>query len=112
MKEWAEQKWFQLQCYYHYKTEMYDRSLTDMRSPYDKSEAYIVNSHNKQLSNIYAFNMFKQIRKIAEIHNLDGFIDKTDIFGNKYCYSVNGWINNYEHFDSNGELEWIKKYDI
>ena len=105
-----QQKWFQLLCYYHAKTELYDRSLTDMRSPYDKTEAYIGNMSVRSLSNKYAMSLYQQISKIADHYNLKDYIDKQDRFGNKMHYSAQGWIDTYNTLKEHGELDWINHW--
>ena len=47
IEEWEfknnyEDIYFLLHCLYNAKTELYDRTLTDMRSRYDPTEAFIV----------------------------------------------------------------------
>ena len=41
-----EDIYFLLHCLYNAKTELYDRTLTDMRSRYDPTEAFIDNGIN------------------------------------------------------------------
>ena len=40
-EQYYKDLWFKLCCFYHAQTELYDRSLTDLRSSYDKTESYI-----------------------------------------------------------------------
>ncbi|MBC5688097.1 hypothetical protein H8S37_04005 [Mediterraneibacter sp. NSJ-55] len=46
-------------CFYQAKCEIYDRSLTDLRSPYDKTEAFIV-GEAKKYSTHYAESLKKR----------------------------------------------------
>lgn len=50
-------------CFYYAKTELYDRELTNIRSLYDPTEAY-VEGENKKLSNKYALNLYLKIKQI------------------------------------------------
>ena len=57
---------FKLCCYYHAKTELYDRTLTDKRSRHDPTEAYLGNSTTRSLSNKYALELRERIIDFAE----------------------------------------------
>lgn len=78
-------------CEYMAKTELYDRSLTNCRSPWDKTEAFLDNPLVKKLSNEYAAQLRRYYSKLCggtwlfiqnEIHN-------------HTIYSAQMWINEY-----------------
>lgn len=52
-----EDIYFLLHCLYNAKTELYDRTLTDMRSRYDPTEAFI-DGWNKSKSNLYSRKLY------------------------------------------------------
>lgn len=85
----VKDKWFELLCYYHRQTETYDRSLTNLRSPYDQAEACISHPHIRNLSTNNAIYIRRLIDKIAIAEG----IQKDN---NKHIYlSAQGWINEY-----------------
>ena len=102
--EWYEDKWFELSCYYHYQTEMYDRSLTDMRSPHDPTEAYLCNSNIRSLSNANTFRSRKLIDNIAQTER----IQRNENRHNEL--SAQGWIDQYIELKNSGRLDWLNKY--
>ena len=70
-----EDIYFLLHCLYNAKTELYDRTLTDMRSRYDPTEAFI-NAYNKKWSDWYAINLYKKCYKCIELATLKPFNNK------------------------------------
>ena len=86
-----------LACFYMARTEEYDRSLSDIRSKHDPTEA-IVDSRYKKHSDRYAFycrkylyDMYPQFKKAMneEIHN-------------HINYSAQHWIDEYERLIGDG----------
>ena len=98
--------WYKLCVFYHAKTEMFDRGLTDLRSPYDPTEAYI-NGRARSYSNRYALNMKQFIDYVAEILHIKNH--RTNEF-NHYHYSAQRWINEYYRLKEIGEMDFIEKY--
>lgn len=101
-----EYLWYKLCVYYHAKTELYDRTLTDLRSPYDPTEAYI-DGRVRSYSNRYALNTRRFVDYVAKRlritnRNFNEF--------NNYNYSAQGWINEYYRLKENGEMDFIDKY--
>ncbi len=58
-------QYYEMACEYMAKTELYDRSLTNCRSPWDKTEAFLDNPRVKKLSNEYAAQLRKYYSKIC-----------------------------------------------
>lgn len=98
--------WYKLLCYYNAKTELFDRSLTDMRSKYDPTEAY-VSGDIRSFSNHYALKVRKFIMDVAIRFNIPKDIMKFNIFNYSH-YSAQGWINEYYRLEENGEMEFLK----
>ena len=78
-------------CEYMAKTELYDRSLTNCRSPWDKTEAFLDNPRVKRLSNEYAAQLRRYYSEICGgtwqfIHN--------EIHKHTN-YSAQMWVNEY-----------------
>lgn len=94
---------YKLFCYYNCVTELYDRSLTNLRSKHDPTEAYIT-GHVRCLSSAFAARKYKFICKIAEENKIE--ILGT---GNKYHLSAQGWIDEYKRLADNGEMDFILK---
>ena len=93
----ARKHWYELLCYYHATTEQYDRSLTDMRSPLDATEAWINgNPIVQKLSNVFARRCWNNVLNMARELNIPSYIVNEDRFGNKYHYSAQHWIDEYE----------------
>lgn len=105
--EEVEQIIFKLCCIYYAKTELYDRTLTDKRSRYDQTEAFLDDSKTRMLSNKYAIELREQILAFAE----NELNVRRDFFCKKlkeqslYHYSAQGWIDMYNHLKENGELK-------
>lgn len=81
-----------LACLYMGMTEEYDRSLTDMRSRYDSTEAFLYCSKIYSESNRYA----KAVRnKIIEDYHIPWKEIQSEI--HKYNnYSAQHWVDEYE----------------
>lgn len=84
-------------CFYQAMTELYDRELTDKRSPYDKTEAYI-SEKIKGSCEVYSQNLYKCIReyiwrKTKIPFNIERW--RKEI---RKRYSAQGWIDLFEHF--------------
>lgn len=95
--------WYKLCVFYHAKTEIFDRGLTDLRSPYDPTEAYITGSTRRQ-SNAFALNLYQFILFVAKKMNLN----KLNLHEfNYYRYSAQGWIDEYDRLKENGEMDFI-----
>lgn len=83
---------YSLACLYMEMTEEYDKSLTDMRSRYDPTEAFLYCKEIRLKSNRYAAFVRNKIMKDycilwKEIHN------KIHKHNN---YSAQHWIDEYE----------------
>ena len=61
-----EDIYFLLHCLYNAKTELYDRTLTDMKSRYDPTEAFI-DGWNKSKSNLYSRKLYDKCVKCIEL---------------------------------------------
>lgn len=88
--------YFKALVFYNAKTEIYDRSLTDMRSPYDYTEAYIIGDIRSK-SNSYAFRLYGILKQYIEI--------KTNKFD---TYLWNNLKRNYKYYTSQ---YWIDIYN-
>lgn len=103
---------FKLTCYYMAETELYDRTLTNDRSKYDNTEAFICNPTDRALSNKYALLIRKRITDIAE----NRFGISKDVLYKEFKnqirikkFSAQGWINQYNFLCENGEMDFIKE---
>ena len=101
--------YFKMHCLYNAKTELYDRSLTDMRDKYDPTSAYIGYSWEvRNASNYYAYSLYLWCKKVIvqktkrpfNIHTWRESIKKY------WNLSAQGWINLYEYLVENGEFDW------
>ena len=105
-----ERNVFKLCCYYHAKTELYDRTLTDKRSRHDPTEAHLDNSSTRSLSNKYALELREQIIDFAEKKlniRRDVFRKMFQEQSNCNHYSAQGWIDLYNCLIENGEMEFF-----
>lgn len=102
--------YFKMHCLYNAKTELYDKSLTDMRSRYDPTEAYIDTPNRvRKLSNQYAKLLYESCKKIIEAEtkvpfSRDLWQKSVSSYGN---LSAQGWIDMYEHMVKNCEFNWL-----
>ena len=99
--------WYKLCVYYHAKTELYDRTLTDLRSPYDPTEAYI-EGRVRKYSDKYAAEIRNFVLSIKK--QLGLFNRKLNDF-NHYRYSAQNWIDEYNRLVEYGEMDFIDKFD-
>lgn len=89
---------YQLACFYMAKTELYDRTLTSCRSPWDDTEAFIHQPYIRRLSMSYAANLRRYLRELCggtwqPIHNE---IHK------HHRYNAQMWVDEYNKFDREG----------
>lgn len=62
--------YFKMHCLYNAKTEIYDRTLTDMRDRYDPTSAYINCSYEvRSASNQYAYSLYLWCKKENNTRN-------------------------------------------
>ena len=87
--------------YYMAKTELYDRALTIMRSPYDSTEAFITDKFSRRLSNKYAITLSQKLHI--------GSIKKT-IHPSLLHMSAQWYIDVFNNLYENNELDFIEKY--
>lgn len=107
--------WFKLYCFYSAKTELYDRSLTDLRSPRDKTEAYTT-GENRYYSQMYAISLYRRIKQIALYYGISKeFVENDKLWreyffapNRNYRYSAQGWVDMYNHLVEIGEMDFIK----
>lgn len=78
-------------CEYKAKTELYDRELTNCRSPWDKTSAFLDSPRVKRLSNEYAAQLRKYYSEICggTWRFINNEIHKHNI------YTAQKWINEY-----------------
>lgn len=98
--------WFKLCCYYQATTESYDRELTDMRSPHDETEAYII-GENRKWSTAYSSEQYRNIMDIAAKLMIPESIIKENGMSCGCRFSAQGWIDQYEYLVSIGEMDFI-----
>lgn len=101
--------WYKLCVFYHAKTEIFDRGLTDLRSPYDPTEAYIVEDRIRSYSNKYALNMRQFIIYTADKLKISKDI-KANFNAAQFHFSAQGWIDEYNRLKSIGEMDFINEF--
>lgn len=84
-------------CFYQAMTELYDRGLTDERSSYDKTEAF-VSEKIKGSSAVYSQNLYKCIREYIWRKTKTPFDIERWRKEIRKRYSAQGWIDLFEHF--------------
>jgi hypothetical protein len=103
-----EYLWYKLLCFYHAQTELYDRTLTDLRSPYDPTEAFIT-GECRSLSNWFSKKMYDFIRRVAFELRIPNSVISKEGFGNRYNYSAQHWIDEYNRLVNHGEMDFIEE---
>ena len=103
--------YYKVRCYYNAQAELYDRTLTDEREPWDNTSAFIYNGYIRKLSNEYAIHLYRFCKRVLSLQdphqNFDYNMWKST---NNNKYKAQYWIDEYERLKSNGELDFIKKY--
>lgn len=99
--------WYKLCVWYYANTELYDRQLTNLRSPYDPTEAYLY-KELKSFSRINAKATREFIDDIAEELNISYDIRSTGLHGDHHHYSAQRWIDEYYSLVDAGEMDFIK----
>lgn len=111
--------YFLVRCLYNAKTELYDRTLTDIRSKYDLTEAFIENnSYIRSMSNCYSKNLYEKCRTYIEIKTYPSTFDYEywkNCIGYYHNLSAQGWIDLYERlvkeeYISEEMLEFCEPY--
>ena len=103
-----EDIYFLLHCLYNAKTELYDRTLTDMRSRYDPTEAFI-DGRNRSRSNWYSKKLYDKCVKCIELKTRGHFVHRhwKECVWKYEGLSAQGWINLYH--DALNEPHWMSK---
>lgn len=99
--------YFKMHCLYNAKTELFDRSLTDMRSRHDQTEAFIdVSSRVRNASNQYAKLLYENCKRSIEVETKEPF--SRDLWIRSIMsyknLSAQGWIDLYELMAKNDEI--------
>ena len=84
--------YYKLACLYIGLTEMYDRSLTDERSRFDNTEAFVGNQHIYHLSQVYSCYVRKSIINTYFVM----WSDVREEIKKHRCYSAQQWVDEYE----------------
>lgn len=108
VEEYYKNLWFCLCCYYHTATELYDRSLTDMRSPHDPTEAFCVGECHSA-SAVNAARTFNVVRHIANKYHIPKEIQSLGLCYGGELFSAQRWIENYNYLKQNGEMDFIER---
>lgn len=87
----GKNEYYYLACEYMARTELYDRTLTNERSPFDSSSAFLSNGRLRNISNEYCIKLRKYYTEICG--GTFGFI-KEEINKHTY-YSAQMWIDEY-----------------
>ena len=92
--------YFKMHCLYNAETELYDRSLTDMRDRYDPTSAYIGCSNEvRNKSNLYAYRLYRWCRREIEYKTRRPFnfmLWQESVRGYDNM-TAQGWINLYKY---------------
>lgn len=94
--------YFKMLCLYNAKTEMYNRTLTDMRSRCDPTEAYIT-ENVRHLSNSNAMRVYQFCVYEIERATKKSFDSKLwrDSIREYQRLSAQGWIDLYKYLVKN-----------
>lgn len=99
MLSWkVNKRLYKAACEYMSRTEHYDRTLSCMRSQFDKTEAYIPPSM-RQFSNINANNVRREVEDKYGITYAELYSE----IKRHYSYTAQMWIDEYERLQKEGE---------
>ena len=87
-----ESDYYKLACLYMGLTEMYDRSLTDERSRFDNTEAFVGNQYIYHLSQVYSCYVRKSIINTYFVM----WSDVREEIKKHRRYSAQQWVDEYE----------------
>lgn len=104
----ADNLWYKLCVYYQAKTELFDRTLTDLRSPYDSTEAYI-QGRERSLSDENANRIRRFVDEVAI--GIPAHIKSRGLNDGKYRYSAQDWIDEYNRLVDAGEMDFINEFE-
>lgn len=107
--------YFKMHCLYNAKTEIYDRSLTNMRDKYDPTSTFInCSSEIKRESNYYAFKLYLWCKDviIKETKRPFNFHMWKESISKYMSLSAQGWIDLYEYLVEDGGFNLDKNYEI
>ena len=94
--------YYEFACAYMAKTELYDRSLTNLREYFEPTSAFVWQPHLKRLSVEYAFELRKFYGKLCGgWHLIDEEIKKH----NKY--SAQRWVDEYYRLRDEGVYNFL-----
>lgn len=114
LKNDYEDIYFLLHCLYNAKTELYDRTLTDKRSRYDSTEAFINHyDGSRKFSDWYAKRLYIKCVKCIEWRTRKPFdyIRWSDCVRKYFNLSAQGWINLYQQLVKDNMYDtWIIEY--
>ena len=94
--------YFKFVCFYNAKTELHDRTLTDMRSPHDNTEAYIV-GENRVYSNVFAKQLYDWIVNYIRFYMKQPFSKERWNRAKKANYSAQGWIDIFNYLKNKND---------
>ena len=99
-----EELYYKVRCYYNAQTELYDRTLTDEREPWDNTSAFVHNVYVRKLSNEYAIYLYRFCKRvlIQELHTSFNYNTWASINDNRY--KAQYWIDEYERFSKTKRL--------
>lgn len=95
--------YFKFVCFYQAITELFDRGLTDERSPWDKTEAYILTQREKEWSAWYSKKLYNCIREYIWRKTEYPFDIERWRKEIRQRYSAQGWIDVFKHFKSEND---------
>lgn len=111
----TEDLYFKYHCLYNAQTELYDRSLTDMRERYDPTSAYIdCSKEARNASNYYAYSLHLWCRRNIEYKTKQPFSNLIwkECIKRYFNLSAQGWIDLYEHLVENGDMDFISDCEV
>lgn len=101
-QEPIEDIYFKFVCFYMAQNELFDRRLTDLRSPHDKTEAYITGIA-RRWSNWYSKKSYDWIREYIYKKTKSPFDSSRWNRQKQNNYSAQGWIDIYEYFKNEND---------
>lgn len=106
--------YFKCICFYQAMTEIYDRRLTDKRSQYEETEAYVT-GENRKYSEWYALKLYRLATEYIVFKTKKSFdANRWGRERNSAKYSAQGWINVFEHLKQEQDkiiVELLEIYD-
>ena len=105
-----EELYYKVRCYYNAQTELYDKSLSTVSYILNGEPTPFLMSDERNIAGRYAYKLYQICTNILISETHHPFDYAMWRLADKSCAKEQRWIDEYKRMESNGELDFIKKY--